>query len=217
MPRLLVIDASPQGSSSVSRSLTARFVAAWCHAFQGGEVTKRDLATDILPYISADWILGAFTPADMHSPASAAAMRISDELIAELHQTDHILVGTPMHNLMISASLKAYIDHVVRVGSTVTANNEGLVTNKQAAAIIASGGDFSPGSPAERFNHAAPYLRAVLSFIGITELQIVLAGPTRRVATGEETLETFTARFESSISNIIASWISADIQLDRKA
>ncbi len=206
MAKLLVIEASPQGERSVSRTLTARFVAAWRHANPAGGVVTRDLIATGIPLINSDWIAGAFTPPDTHSPASAAAMRTSDELIAELQAANHILIGTPMHNVNIAAALKAYIDQIVRVGATVTPDNVGLVMGKRAAVIIASGGDFSPGSPAEHFNHATPYLRAILGFVGITDLAFILAGPTRRIATGEEPLEAFVARFVPAIGDIVDGW-----------
>lgn len=206
MPRLLVIEASPQGDRSISRALTARFVAAWRDAHPGGSVTTRDLVATGIPFITADWVEGAFTPTDTHSPAAASAMALSDALIAELQGADHLLIGTPMHNLTISAALKAWIDQIVRVGATVTPDNQGLVRGKRAVVIMASGGDFSPGSPAEPFNHATPYLRAVLGFIGVTDLSFVLAGPTGRVSSGEETREALIGRLEPPIREIILRW-----------
>ncbi len=206
MSRLLVVEASPQGESSISRKLTEDFVAQWRRAFPEGEIHRRDLSKAGIPLIDAAWILGAFTSPDDHSSETQAAMRISDSLIAELFAADHVLIGTPMHNLMIPAVLKAYIDQIVRIGSTVSADNLGLVKDKKVAVILASGGDFSPGSAAEQFNHASPYLRTVLGYIGLTDLQFILAGPTRPVMLGEESADHFVARFASAIETIIANW-----------
>jgi FMN-dependent NADH-azoreductase len=52
-----------------------------------------------------------------------------------------------MFNFSIPAALKAYIDHIVRVGVTVSPTNVGLLKGKSADIILVSGGDFSPGSP----------------------------------------------------------------------
>jgi len=87
------------------------------------------------------------TPREQHSPESVAAIRVSDDLIAELKTADHIVIGTPMFNFSIPAVLKAYIDQIVRVGVTVSPNNVGLLTSKKATILLASGGDFSVGSP----------------------------------------------------------------------
>ncbi len=86
--------------------------------------------------------------------------------------------------------LKAYIDHVVRVGVTVV-DNVGQLTGKKATIILASGGDFSPGSPIIGYNHASSYLRQVLGFIGLTDLDIILAGSARTGISGETAVEEF--------------------------
>ena len=79
-----------------------------------------------------------------------------------------------MYNFSIPAALKAWVDHIVRVGVTVT-DNVGQLIGKKATIILATGGDFSPGSPIEGYNQASGYLRAVLGWIGITDVQILLA------------------------------------------
>ncbi|WP_345817621.1 hypothetical protein AAGS40_28640 (plasmid) [Paraburkholderia sp. PREW-6R] len=57
--------------------------------------------------------------------------------------------------------------------------------------MLASGGDFSPGSPIEGYDHASSYLRQVLGFIGMTDLGIVIAGPARAGMSGETAVEAF--------------------------
>lgn len=208
MARLLVIEVSPRYDYSVSRKLTARFVAQWRERNPDGEVVIRDLATTHLPYIDMAWVMGAFSPPEVHSPDSTAALKISNELIAELKAADLLVIGTPMHNLMIPASLKAYIDHIVRIGLTVSDTNEGLVTGKRATVLVASGGDFSPGAPAEHFNHLTPYLQVILGFIGITDLQFIKAGPTRPIMEGREDIDLFLTRFDPEIEAINLSWAS---------
>jgi FMN-dependent NADH-azoreductase len=101
------------------------------------------------------------------------------------------VIGTPMFNFSIPAVLKAYIDQIVRVGVTVSPNNVGLLTGKKATVILASGGDFSPGSPAEKYNQASGYLRQVLGWIGISDVEIILANRARAGATGESAVEQF--------------------------
>jgi hypothetical protein len=36
------------------------------------------------PFVGFSWIGGAFTPREQHSPESAAAIKVSDDLVAEL-------------------------------------------------------------------------------------------------------------------------------------
>ncbi len=191
MPTLLAIGVSPRYERSTSRKLTTLFVEAWRAAHPGGQVIDHDLLKTHLPFVDAHWIGGAFTPSEQHSPESAAAIKVSDDLVAELKSADYIVIGTPMYNFAIPAALKAYIDHVVRVGVTVSSSNVGLLTGKKATVILASGGDFSPGSPVERFNQASGYLRQVLAWIGITDVEFVLAGRARAGVTGETAVEAF--------------------------
>jgi FMN-dependent NADH-azoreductase len=190
MPALLAIGVSPRYEHSTSRKLTSLFVEKWRAAHPAGQVVERDLVKTYLPFVDLPWIGGAFTPPDQHSPESAAAIKISDDLVAELRAADRIVIGTPMYNFSIPAVLKAYIDHVVRVGVTVV-DNVGQLTGKKATIILASGGDFSPGSPFEGYNQASGYLRQVLGFIGITDLDIILAGRARAGLTGETAVEEF--------------------------
>jgi FMN-dependent NADH-azoreductase len=190
MTSLLAINASPRYELSTSRKLTSLFVEKWRAAHPGGVVVERDLIKTTLPFVDLPWIGGAFTPPEQHSPESAAAIKISNDLVAELQAADRIIIGTPMYNFTIPAVLKAYIDHVVRVGVTVV-DNVGQLTGKKTTVFLASGGDYSPGSPTEGYDYASSYLRQVLGFIGITELDIVLAGAARAGMAGETAVEEF--------------------------
>jgi FMN-dependent NADH-azoreductase len=189
MPSLLAIEVSPRHGFSTSRKLTAHFIDEWKSAHPGSAVVVRDLMKTPPPFVDHAWIGGAFTPREQHSPESAAAIKVSDDLVTELKAADEIVIGTPMFNFSIPAVLKAYIDQIVRVGVTVSANNVGLLTDKKATVILASGGDFSPGSPVEKYNQASGYLRQVLAWIGIKDVDIILAGRARAGATGETAIE----------------------------
>lgn len=134
---------------------------------------------------------GAFAPPEHHSPESAAAINVSNELVAELQAADEIVIGTPMYNFSIPAVLKAWVDHIVRIGVTITPDNVGLLTGKKTTIILATGGDFSPGSPIEGYNQASGYLRQVLAWVGITDVEIILANRARAGGEGETAVEAF--------------------------
>ncbi len=180
MPKLLVIETSPRFDFSTSRKLTARFVDAWKAANPGGEVVVRDLAKDPVPFVDMAWIGGAFMPVDAHTAEMTAAIKVSNDLVAELASADHLLIATPMFNFSIPAALKAWVDQIVRVGVTVSPDNKGLLTGKRADIILATGGDFTPGSPVAAYNQATGYLMQVLGWIGITDVNVTYAG--RKIA-----------------------------------
>jgi FMN-dependent NADH-azoreductase len=198
MPTLLAIEVSPRREFSTSRKLTAFFIGQWKTAHPGAAVVVRDLMRTPPPLVDFAWIGGAFTPREQHSPESAAAIKVSDDLVAELKAADHIVIGTPMFNFSIPAVLKAYIDQIVRVGVTVSPNNIGLLTGKKATIILASGGNFGPGSPLEKYNQASGYLRQVLAWIGIENAEIILANRARAGGTGESAVEQFGAAITSA-------------------
>lgn len=198
MPSLLAIQVSPRFDGSISRKLTDLFVDHWQATHPGGSVVVRDLMKTKLPFVDLPWIGGAYTPRDQHSPENAAAIKVSDDLVAELQAADHIVIGTPMFNFSIPAVLKAWIDQIVRVGVTVSSDNIGLLTGKKATIILATGGDFSPGSPIEGYNQASGYLRQLFAWIGVTDLDIILADRAHAGGNGETATEQFGDRVSAA-------------------
>ena len=199
MPNLLAVLASPRGEYSVSRTLTAQFVEEWKKDNPGGNVVTRDLPSTKLPYVDLPWIAGAYTPLEQHSPEMTQALAISNELIAELQQADHIVIGTPMYNFAAPAILKAWIDHIVRFGVTFSASYEGLLKGKKLTVILASGGVYTPGAFAESYNHETGYLKFILGFIGLTDVTFVMAGGSNEVSQGKRTQADLVAQFTPEV------------------
>ena len=178
MPSLLHVSVSPRGDRSRSNQVGRTFVDAWQSAHSGSTVVIRDLANEPPSFINAAWFEGAFTPPEAQSPAARTAMAESDHNIDQLFAADEIVVTTPLFNLSVPASLKAWIDQIVRVGRTFSMNQgqyQGLVADRRVTVIVASGGDFQPGSPAAGYNFLEPYLRAIFGFIGISSVSFVYA------------------------------------------
>ena len=201
MPSLLNLQSSPRGANSLSRTLSQEFVAEWEKNHHGGTVVLRDLAQSPLPFVGVPWISGVFVPAEQRSPEMQQALKISDELIAELFAADHILIGTPMYNFTVPANLKAWIDLVVRPRVTHSGppDRKGLVTGKRCTILIASGGVYDEGLPAAASDYESGYLKRILAFIGITDVDVVLAGGTVAVAFGSTTLEQLALQFRPAV------------------
>lgn len=186
MANLLQIDSSPM-ESSISRELTAAYVTAWRAQNPGGEVKSRNLAASPAAPIGQDWIAAAYTPEEARSPEQRQLLALSDELIAELQAADEIVIGAGMHNFGVPAVLKLWIDQVARRGKTFTygANGpEGLLKGKKATILVSTGGVYEAGSPAAAMDFVEPYLRAVLGFLGITDVKVVTASGAAQVLTG---------------------------------
>ena len=199
MPTLLKIDVSPRNGHSISRALGAQFAEQWLQAHKGGNIIERDLAKTHLPFVELPWIMAAYSDPSTHDDEQKSAISIGNELIAEMKQADEWLITTPMYNFAVPAKLKAFIDHIVRAGQTFNANSDGsytgLVQGKRATVIVASSGDYSAGSPAESYNAETPYLRAILGFIGVTDVVFLQAGLTWKVDRGMEPRDQYLAQY----------------------
>jgi FMN-dependent NADH-azoreductase len=166
---ILRIDASARRDGSVSRDLSDRIIAR----FPEATVTTRDLARG-LPLIDETWVGANFTPEADRSPKQRETLALSDELIAELKDADTLVIGLPIYNFGVPATLKAWVDLVARAGVTFRyseAGPEGLMTGKRAIVAVASGGT-EAGS---EIDFATGYIRHVLGFIGITDVTFVTA------------------------------------------
>ena len=71
-----------------------------------------------IPYLDEAAIDAFFTPAAELTAAQKLALAFSDRLVDELLAADIVVLGVPMWNLSIPASLKAWIDLIVREGRT---------------------------------------------------------------------------------------------------
>ena len=99
-------------------------------------------------------------------------MSQSDEFIQELESSDFVVIGTPMHNFTVPSTLKAWIDHIVRVRRTFNVTTEGKVgalRDRPVFVAVSSGGRYS-GERARQPDFLTPYLKAILGTIGLRDL-----------------------------------------------
>jgi FMN-dependent NADH-azoreductase len=177
MKTLLRIDASIRQEQSHSRELAAHFQTRWLQKTPGGNIIYRDLAKDAPPHISRQLIDAFFSEnGDPH------LLALSDQYVAEWKAGDTILISTPMYNLSFPSTLKAYIDHLVRINQTFAyvpgSGYKGLLQGKQAVIIIAKGG-FYKGVGQVPPDFLGKYLEGMLRFMGIEEIQLFVMEGTR--------------------------------------
>jgi FMN-dependent NADH-azoreductase len=201
MATVLHINSSVRQNGSLSRQLGAEFVAKWQEANPSGTVITRDLAANPVPHLTEQMMGAYFTPAEQRNADQAHTIKTSDALVDELLAADTIVIGAPMYNFSVTSGLKAWIDHVARVGRTFKygANGpEGLVSGKKVYVFVASGGAYSEG-PAAAYDHVTTYLRSVLGFLGMTDVTFIVA---EGVAMGEEAVAAAIAKSRTSIAAI---------------
>jgi FMN-dependent NADH-azoreductase len=191
MPKLLVIETSPRGNASISNTLSKRFVSQWLDVNPHGTVTTRDLASEAPPHLTLAWLAAYFTPPPAQTAEMQTQMQLSDALVAELLEADELVIATPVYNYNIPASLKVWIDHVVRKGLTLGNEGQGLVIGKKATVIIASGGIYGEASPIEHLNFAPRYLTSILNVIGITDVTLIHGEGAKAVDLGQASMGDF--------------------------
>ena len=175
MKNILLIQSSPRGSESYSQRVADSIVNEIKDRHLSTTVTFRDLAQDPLPHVGPAFISALSAKPEELTAEQSDALALSDALIEELQTADIVVLAVPMHNFGIPSTLKAWIDHVVRAGRTFTYSEggpEGLLKGKRLILVLASGGVYSAG-PAKQLDFQEPYLRAVLGFIGLTDIEVV--------------------------------------------
>ncbi len=195
MTNILTLNSSPKAEGSVSRDLVDRFVDAW-RAESPVNVVARDVGTTPPPHLDVATIGAFYTPEDARSDDQQAQIALSDALVGELEAAEIIVIGAPMHNFGLPSGLKAWIDHVARVGRTFkyTENGPlGLLTGKQVYVLTARGGNYSESS----MDHQAPYLRTVLGFLGLDDVTFIHA---EGVAGGDDGIKAAEAEIDSAVA-----------------
>lgn len=173
MTHILRIDSSITGDASVSRRLTDRIVTRLTDVDPGADVVVRDLSLGV-PQIDAAWVGAVYTPAAARSPDQAAIAAYSDTLLAEVRAADVLVIALPIYNFGLPAPLKAWFDHLARKGETFRyseAGPEGLLPGKRAIVAMSSSGT-RIGS---EIDFASGYIRHMLGFFGITDVEFVAA------------------------------------------
>lgn len=169
MANVLVLKSSILGDYSQSAKLVDHLQQHW--QTQGAQVTVRDLVENPLPVLDGE-IAMALRGGDDLSAKQQQALALSDELVAELKAHDTIVIAAPMYNFSIPTQLKNWIDLIARAGITFTYTEtgpKGLIEGKRAVLLTTRGGVHKDGAT----DHVVPYLKTVLGFIGIENVDTV--------------------------------------------
>ena len=177
MTHILIVESSPRGTESASRKLTGKLRERLEMQYEEATIIERDLVKDKLPQLDHPTLKAISTKDPVEAESLKEAAYLSNQLVDELMKSDLLVIACPMWNFGIPPSLKAWLDYVVRAGKTFNyagAGVEGLAKGKKAILVLASGGVFSEG-PWKGWDFVEPYLRQILGFIGIEDVQTVRA------------------------------------------
>ncbi|MBN6076371.1 NAD(P)H-dependent oxidoreductase [Aggregatibacter actinomycetemcomitans] len=165
----------------------------------GKNIVVRDLAVNQLPHFDA-----TATIALRGQPTTAeenALLALSDELVAEIKNANTIIINAPMYNFNIPTQLKSYFDFIARPRVTFQYTEkgpEGLLTDKKAVVLAAFGGLHQNQSS----DIVTAYLKMILGFVGITDVQFVYA---EGIGFGPEAVEKAQAQAKAEIDKIVAA------------
>jgi len=198
MTQVLIIEASPRGADSASHRLSGKVKERLRTLYPEARFVEHDLAKDDLPHLDYPTVKAIFTKDAAEKESLKEVLRLSDQLTEEVLSSDLLVIASPMWNFGLPSSLKAWIDHIVRPGKTFQyagAGVEGLARGKKAILVLASGGVFTEG-PWKSWDTVEPYLRQILGFIGINDVQTVRAQgmnipalASHAIPDGEKTIE----------------------------
>jgi FMN-dependent NADH-azoreductase len=173
--KLLHIDSSITGHGSASRQLSSAIVGEFTRSTPSLDVVRRDLDADPIPHL------------DSGSLAEALA---GGAVIDEFLGADVVVIGAPMYNFAVPSQLKAWFDRIVVAGKTFRYTETGpvgLAGGKRVIIASSRGGLYGPGAPSQANDFQETYLRAILGFVGVEDIEFVRAeglafGPDQREA-----------------------------------
>jgi FMN-dependent NADH-azoreductase len=181
MTVLLRVDASARLDRSITRELTDRFIDGWRTSEPNVQVVPRDVGRQPPSIVSEASIRAAFTPPEQRTPAMNDMLAESETLIDEVRRADVLVLGAPLYNYGLPASLKAWIDQIVRPGETFSFDLQRgdfpiqSTLSGKSLVVLSSRGEFGfePGGVRDGWNHMNPHLRTVATrLLGIAAKDI---------------------------------------------
>jgi FMN-dependent NADH-azoreductase len=196
--KILQINASARSEGGNSTRLANAITAHLKSHHPEAEVEVRDLARNPLPFLDEAGVTALFTPADQRTPEQIARIAQDEAMIARVQAANVLVLGVPMYNFGVSVQLKSFIDSIARAGITfryTESGPEGLLKGKRVYVACARGGVYRD-TPADS---QTPYLRQVLGFLGMTDVEFIYA---EGMNMGPESAEKSFAAAEAAIANL---------------
>jgi FMN-dependent NADH-azoreductase len=201
MTTLLQINASINNGNGESSRLAKQFVAAFHKRHPNATIVARDVAAaEPVPHLTAERFGAFITKPEDRSAAQQAVVTYSDTLINELKQADVIVLGLPMYNFGVPSQLKAYFDHIARIGETFEYTEKGpagKLTGKKVYVFAARGGVYE-GTPMDT---QTSYVRDFLRFLGMSDVEFIYA---EGLNMGPQSKQTALAKAEAEIARLAA-------------
>ena len=190
MKKLLHVVASPRGEKSRSLKVAKAFLERFREVHPEWLVDEINVFDETLPHLTARQVDGKYVL--LGGKELYGELRETWEVIeiqiARFKEADAYLISTPMWNFSLPYALKQYLDLLIQPGYLFRYGDngvEGFLRGRRMVVVSARGGDYR--SPEMRpYDHVQPYLRTILGFIGITEIDFITVEPLDGVTPAEE-------------------------------
>ena len=211
MMKILHVSCSPRGQAAESYRLSQKIIGFMLQKEPTAILVNRVIGGGTIPPVDEDYAISQGSSADVSQEGSMAR---SEELILELESSDVVVISTPMHNLTVPATLKVWIDHIVRARRTFSMTAEGKVgtlRDRPVFVAIASGGRFS-GERARQPDFLTPYLKAILGMVGLHDLTFFSVQGT---GSGPDAVAETRTRTDQALQEYFSSFYPRAQQVDR--
>jgi FMN-dependent NADH-azoreductase len=108
------------------------------------------------------------------TPDDDPRFALSERYIAELEAADFVVIGTPVNNFTVPSSLKAWIDHIVRIRRTFRSTPQGkigMLRDRPLIVVSAHGGYVT--IPPVQPDFLTDYVKTIFETIGISRIDFL--------------------------------------------
>ncbi len=174
------IECSPRGARSHSSKIAQAYIEQAKKNISDLELNHINPWSLDLPEFNGDMLDAKYSVIRGDNPTDAEVSAWSNvkSIFDEFNSADHYLFSVPMWNFNIPYKLKHYIDIVTQPGMSWSYTPEdgykGLMTDKTATIIYATGDGYSEGTGFESFDMQKPYVNLWLTFLGFKQIEKVV-------------------------------------------
>ena len=182
--RINYIECSPRGKRSHSTKIAEVYIEKKKKNIPNLELNHINPWSLNLPEFDGDMLNAKYSVISGTDPSADEVSAWSDvkNIFDEFNNADHYLFSVPMWNFNIPYKLKHYIDIITQPGMSWSYTPEdgykGLMTDKTATIIYATGDGYGEGTGFESFDMQKPYVNLWLTFLGFKKIDRVVVDRT---------------------------------------
>ena len=178
------IECSPRGERSHSTKIAQAYIEQAKKNIPDLELNHINPWSLHLPEFDGDMLNAKYSVIRGTDPSAdeVSAWANVKNIFDEFNNADHYLFSVPMWNFNIPYKLKHYIDIITQPGMswsyTPDDGYKGLMTDKTATIIYATGDGYGEGTGFESFDMQKPYVNLWLTFLGFKKIEKVVVDRT---------------------------------------